>query len=111
MTNDSRARPSCLAQALAGSLHLGAGGALLASSPILLLFVGEGLASLDRFPENLGAVLFCGGALLLGPLSLLVGLGLIALGRPGWAVLLQMGVLMLLSCAGVLGSLGGKLAG
>ncbi len=111
MTKGSNPRPGCLVQVLAALAHLGAGGVLLVASPILLLFVGEGLASLDRFPENLGPVLSCGGALLLGPLSLLIGLGLVALGRPGWAALLQVVVLMLLGCAGVLGSLWGKLVG
>lgn len=111
MTKDANTRTSCLAQILAVLFHLGAGATLIVASPILLLFVGEGLASLERFPENLGPVLSCSGALLLGPLSLLVGLGLIALGRPGGAVLLQVGVLVLLGCAGALGFLGGKLVG
>jgi hypothetical protein len=103
VTSTDPPKRSILPSLLVGAMLLGSTVALIPTAPVLLLLTAEGAASVGRHPDNLAFVVLCGATLVVWPLALLVGWGLLVVGRRGLALLAQVGAGVLVGCAGVVG--------
>lgn len=111
MTSTDPPKRSILPSVLVGAMLSASTIALIPTAPVLLLLTAEGAASVGRHPDNLAFVILCGATLVVWPLALLVGWVLLAVGRRGLAVLVQVGAGVLVGCAGVVGVVAAALSG